>query len=285
MGVRSAERIELEVGLRQALERDELEVYYQPIFSVLDRRIVAVEALVRWRHPERGLLLPEQFIGLAEETGLVLALGKRVLEKACENARQWHERLGVSFSVGVNLSARQFQNPGLLAEIEEVLAETGVDPSQLCFEITESLAMHHVDKTTEVLLSLKALGASVAIDDFGTGHSALGYLARFPIDVVKVDRSFTTDVEVDPVKSAIVSAVLTMATAIGSTTIVEGVETESQLEHLRGLGCCVVQGFYLARPMTARQLEELVRSSRARSALRERLARQSGTVTPLRESV
>ncbi len=266
MGVRSAERIELEVDLRLAIERDELEVYYQPLFSVFDRRIVGVEALVRWKHPVKGMLPPDQFIAIAEETGMILGLGRAVLEKACRQARDWQERLGVAFPVGVNLSARQFQDPNLLTSIQKVIDSTGVDPMRLCLEITESLAMHHIDRTTEVLLELKALGVSVAIDDFGTGHSALRYLAQFPIDIVKIDRSFVEEVEVDPVKSAIISAVLTMATAIGSTTVIEGVETESELDHLRALGCSVVQGYLLARPMPAAQVEELVLSSRAREA-------------------
>lgn len=256
MGHRSAERIELEVALRQAIERDELEVHYQPIVSVADGRLRSAEGLVRWNHPKRGLLMPGQFISIAEETGLILDVGKAVLEKACAAARDWRERLGVAISVGVNLSARQFQHPDLLAEIEQVLEATGVDPAQLSFEITESLAMYHVDRTVEVLRNLKSLGASVAIDDFGTGHSALGYLARFPIDVVKIDRSFVSGVESDPVKSAIVSAVLTMATAIGCTTVVEGIETRSELEHLRGLGCTVAQGYYFARPMSPQRLED-----------------------------
>ncbi len=260
MGVRSAERIELEVGLRQAIERDELVVHYQPIISILDRRIAGVEALVRWNHPSRGLLPPNEFVGLAEETGLILPIGKIVLTKACEMVRQWHERHGMSGVVAVNLSARQFQHAGLLAEIEDILAATGANPDQVCFEITESLAIYDVDKTSEVLLGLKALGASVAIDDFGTGHSALSYLARFPIDVVKIDGSFVENVEVDPVKSAIVSAVLAMASAIGSITVVEGVETRTQLGHLIGLGCRLAQGFYLAEPMSAAGVEELIRS-------------------------
>jgi diguanylate cyclase (GGDEF)-like protein/PAS domain S-box-containing protein len=264
MGMRSAERIELELDLRHALEHEELDVHYQPLFSVFDRRIVGVEALVRWNHPTRGMLPPELFIGIAEETGLILELGRLVLEKACRQARDWQERIGATFPVGVNLSPRQFQDPGLLASVEQVIASTGVDPSQLCLEITESLAMHHLDQTTDVLHALKDLGVSLAIDDFGTGHSALRYLALFPIQHVKVDRSFVEGVEDDPVKSAIISAVLMMASAIKATTIIEGVETESELEHLRALGCSVVQGYLLARPMPAKELEQLVVSTPAR---------------------
>ncbi len=260
MGVRSAERIELEGGLRWAIERDELEVYYQPLFSISDRKVVGVEALVRWNHPQRGLLVPGQFIGLAEDTGLILPLGRLVLEQACRKAKQWREEFGAHLSIGVNLSARQFQHAGLVEDIEDVLQATGVDPTQLCLEITESLAMDKVEWTSEVLTRLKALGVRVAIDDFGTGYSSLGYLASFPIDVVKIDQSFVEGVDVDPVKSAIVSAVITLSQAVGSTTVVEGVETAKQEEHLKSLGCLVAQGYHLARPMDAGSFEALLRS-------------------------
>ncbi|HTW08946.1 MAG TPA: EAL domain-containing protein, partial [Acidimicrobiales bacterium] len=258
MGARSSARVELEMELRKAINQDELEVYYQPLFSVRDRRVVSVEALVRWHHPVRGLLVPAAFIDVAEETGLILGLGRAVLEKACHQAQEWRDRLGVVVKVAINLSPRQFEHPGLLAEVEELLRASGADPAQFCFEVTESLAVGDVYRTNEILWSLKNLGASVAIDDFGTGHSALDHLAEFPVDVVKIDRAFIQNVENDPVKSAIVSAVLAMAKAIGSTTVVEGVETEHQLDHLLGLGCSVAQGFLFSRPMPANQLEDLL---------------------------
>ncbi len=264
MGVRSAERVELEMELRQAIEHNDLEVYYQPLFSTFDRRVVSVEALVRWQHPLRGLLAPASFIDIAEETGLIFALGRTVLEQACQKVQEWKDLLGVEVTVAVNLSARQFQDPGLLAGIGEVLRSTGADAARLCFEVTESLAVDDVERTNQVLSSLRELGASVAIDDFGTGHSALGHLARFPTDVVKIDRAFIDGVETDQVKSAIVSAVLAMAKAIGCTTVVEGVETESRLCHLRGLGCSVAQGYLFARPMPASNFEELFRAANGR---------------------
>lgn len=263
MGTRSAERIELEGALRLALERGELEVHYQPLFSIADRQVIGAEALVRWNHPERGLIPPDQFISLAEETGLILPLGRIVLEHACKKAKEWRERFGIALTVGVNLSPRQFQQAELASEIEEVMRLSGVEPAQLCLEITENLAMDRVDRTREVLTELKALGLRVAIDDFGTGHSALGYLASFPIDEVKIDRSFVEGVESDPVKSAIVSAVINLSHAIGSTTVVEGIETFAQLEHLRQLGCPVAQGYYLARPAPADVIEQLIAGSRS----------------------
>jgi diguanylate cyclase (GGDEF)-like protein/PAS domain S-box-containing protein len=272
MGIRSSERIELEADLRLALERDELEVHFQPLYSLAERSVVGAEALVRWQHPTRGLLGPAAFIGLAEETGLILPLGHYVLERACRQARDWRERLGAQLVVGVNLSARQFQQAGLLDEVKTVLADTGVDPAQLCLEITESLAMDEPELTREVLVGLKELGARVAIDDFGTGYSALGYLTQFPIDVVKIDRSFVEGVESDPVKSAIVSAVITLSDAIGTTTVVEGVETAEQLDHLRRLGCREGQGYHLAKPMPADTFEVLLREELSGRGARRRAA-------------
>ncbi|MHB8681446.1 MAG: putative bifunctional diguanylate cyclase/phosphodiesterase [Acidimicrobiales bacterium] len=261
MGTRSAERIDLEAGLRHALDRDELVVHFQPLCSMADGEVVGAEALVRWEHPTRGLLAPAHFIGLAEDTGLILPLGRIVLERACRQARKWKELLRLPLAVAVNLSARQFQQAGLVEEVEQILRDTGVDPSQISLEITESLAMEDVERTSQVLMRLKGLGVKVAIDDFGTGYSALGYLATFPVDVVKVDQSFVDKVELDPVKSAIVSAVINLSQAIGTTTVVEGVETKEQLDHLYSLGCTMAQGYYFARPMPADQLTDLLSSS------------------------
>jgi diguanylate cyclase (GGDEF)-like protein/PAS domain S-box-containing protein len=258
MGGRSVGRLDLDTALHHVVERDEIEVVYQPLVSLADRRIVGAEALVRWNHPDHGLLLPAQFIQLAEDNGTILPIGRAVLEQACLQARTWHESFGQPLQVGVNLSARQFQQDGLAEEIASVIQATSVDPSQLCFEITESLAMDDVDVTTAILTRLKLLGVQLAIDDFGTGHSSLGYLARFPIDVVKIDQSFVRDIDRDPVKSAIVSAVVALSRAIGSTTVVEGVETVAQLEELKNLGCDVAQGFFFARPVSAASFDKLL---------------------------
>jgi diguanylate cyclase (GGDEF)-like protein len=258
MGGRSAGRLDLDTALHHAIERDEIEVVYQPLVSLADRRIVGAEALVRWNHPDHGLLLPAQFIQLAEDNGTILPIGRAVLERACVQAREWQERHGAHLQVGVNLSARQFQEDGLAEEIAHVIDATSVDPSQLCLEITESLAMDDVELTSSILTRLHTLGVRLAIDDFGTGHSSLGYLARFPIDVVKIDQSFVRDIDRDPVKSAIVSAVVALSRAIGSTTVVEGVETGAQLEELKHLGCDVAQGFYFARPVSAASFGKLL---------------------------
>jgi Amt family ammonium transporter len=259
MGARSAEWLDLETALRRALDdRTGLEVYYQPLFSSRGQEIVGVEALVRWSHPQRGLLLPSQFIELAEDTGLILPLGRFVLEQACRQAQDWTDAFGLKLSMSVNLSARQFQQQGLAEDVESILRATRVKPAQMCLEITETLAMIDVDRTISVLHRLKALGVRLAIDDFGTGYSSLGYLKRFPIDVVKIDRSFVDGLQTNAVDSAIVAAVINLTEAIGMTAVAEGVETSRQLEHLRSLRCPVVQGFLLARPMPASAVTELL---------------------------
>jgi len=251
MGPRSLERLDLDTALHHVVDRGEVEVHYQPLVSLADRRIVGAEALVRWNHPDHGILLPAQFIKLAEDNGTILEIGRMVLEQACRQAKTWHQEFGVVLPIGVNLSARQFQQVSLADDVAAALLATGIDPSQLCLEITESLAMDDVDLTSAILTRLHSLGVRMAIDDFGTGHSSLGYLARFPIDVVKIDQSFVRDIDRDPVKSAIVSAVIALSRAIGSTTVVEGVETLAQLEELTRLGCEVAQGYYFARPLSA----------------------------------
>ncbi|MBV8463986.1 MAG: EAL domain-containing protein, partial [Acidimicrobiales bacterium] len=250
-GARPEGWLELCTALHNITERGEVDIHYQPLVSLDDQRIVGAEALVRWNHPDHGILLPSQFIKVAEENGAILPIGRMVLERACRQAKSWHDELGLSLQIGVNLSARQFQQAGLVDDVAQALHDTAIDPTQLCLEITEGLAMDDVDLTTSILTTLHALGVRVAIDDFGTGHSSLGYLARFPIDVVKIDQSFVRDIDRDPVKSAIVSAVVALSGAIGSTTVVEGVETQAQFEELKSLGCDSAQGYYFARPASA----------------------------------
>jgi diguanylate cyclase (GGDEF)-like protein/PAS domain S-box-containing protein len=256
---RSAEWLDLEIGLRRAVEEHELVVHYQPVVSTSNGRIIGVEALVRWNHPELGTLSPAHFIGLAEETGLILSLGRSVLEEACRQAKEWVEEYGLPFSVAVNLSARQFQQAEQVNEIRSVLESTGLQPSQLCLEITEGLAMADIDHAISTLNDLKSLGVRLAIDDFGTGYSSLNYLKLLPVDIVKLDRAFVQDLEIDPVDSAIVSAVIELARAVGMTVVAEGVETAGQLARLSAMGCPLVQGYYLARPMSADALAGLLR--------------------------
>ncbi|HZU73765.1 MAG TPA: EAL domain-containing protein [Acidimicrobiales bacterium] len=268
MEARSAERIDLEAGLRRALEADEMEVFYQPLVATADGRVVGAEALVRWNHPTQGLLAPGHFIGLAEETGLILPLGRKVLEQACQQGRAWTDQFGVPLSISVNLSPRQFQDHGLVAEVKEVIERTGFSPSQLCLEITESLAVQDVVRTAHTLNELKALGVRLAMDDFGTGYSSLSYLKQFPLDVVKIDRSFLQDLDDSSIDSAIVGAVMNLVESVGMTAVAEGVETAHQLAVLASMGCQVVQGYHLAKPMPAEPATRFICQSLRRSPKR-----------------
>ncbi|HVA75910.1 MAG TPA: EAL domain-containing protein [Acidimicrobiales bacterium] len=262
MGPRSTKRLELETALRRGIERSELEVHYQPFFSLGDSRIVGAEALVRWRHPVEGMLPPAQFIEMAEETGLILPLGRFVLEQACAQAKSIKDKLGVSVPISVNLSPRQFQHGGLLAEVASVLDSAGLESEAITFEITETMVMEDLASAREVMKKLNRLGVRLAIDDFGTGQSSLRYLKQFPIHEVKVDRSFVIGVATDPVDSAIVEAVVTLAAAMGIEVVAEGVETPEQVEHLRSLGCDICQGYYFSRPLPSAKFEELISSRR-----------------------
>jgi diguanylate cyclase (GGDEF)-like protein/PAS domain S-box-containing protein len=279
---RSADWLDLEIGLRRALAEHELIVHYQPVVNTENGRIVGAEALVRWDHPELGILPPAAFIGLAEETGLILWLGRVVLEEACRQAKQWVDEHDLQFSVAVNLSARQFQEPEQVNEIRSVLEASGLHPSQLCLEITEGMAMADIDQTINTLTDLKSLGVRLAIDDFGTGYSSLKYLKILPVDYVKLDQAFVQDIEIDPVDTAIASAVMELARAVGMTVVAEGVETAGQLARLSAIGCPLVQGYYLARPMTPDALTGLLRQQSEHDALEFHLSdRQLAVVRPL----
>jgi diguanylate cyclase (GGDEF)-like protein/PAS domain S-box-containing protein len=247
------ERLALEADLRHALERGQLKVHYQPTVDLSTGRIAGFEALARWHHPERGSVPPADFIPIAEETGLILPMGRWVLEEACRRCRRWQEEYACDppLGVNVNLSARQFQHPGLSGEAAEVLRETGLEPGSLALEITESVVMEDAESNIEALRRLKALGVRLAIDDFGTGYSSLSYLKRFPVDVLKVDKSFVDGLGQDPEDDAIVRAVITLAHSLGAVVVAEGVETEGQLVRLRELGCELAQGYLFSGPMPA----------------------------------
>jgi diguanylate cyclase (GGDEF)-like protein/PAS domain S-box-containing protein len=259
MGARSSDRVDLEADLRRAIQTTGIEVFYQPLVRVDSREVSGAEALVRWRHPERGLLGPADFIALAEESGLILPLGRMVLEEACRQARIWRESTGRPWRVSVNLSARQFQSPDLLADVRRILSVTGVDPAQICLEITETVAVQDLEHTIGTLNELKRLGVKLAIDDFGTGYSSLSYLKRFPVDVVKIDRVFVKDLGESRVDSAIVAAVIDLAGVVGMQVVAEGVETIEQLNHLEMLGCAIVQGFLFGRPVPEPEMTRLLR--------------------------
>ncbi len=266
MGIRSSEWLQIEADLRKALERDELEVHYQPFYSLDEQHIVGAEALVRWRHPTNGLISPMRFIPMAEETGLILPLGRYVLDKACQQVRSIRDRLDVDLPISVNLSPRQFQDSGLLPQVAAALGATGLPSELLIFEITETMVMEDLSGAREVMKKLNGLGVRLAIDDFGTGHSSLAYLKQFPVHKVKVDRAFVQGVAESPVDSAIVRAIIDLANAMGISAVAEGVETKDQVDELKMLGCQVGQGFYFSRPLRAEEFDELLTRHFARTA-------------------
>jgi diguanylate cyclase (GGDEF)-like protein len=247
----SVERLALESGLRRALERDELSLHYQPKVNIASGQISGMEALLRWQHPELGSVSPARFIPIAEETGLIVPIGAWVLKTACAQTREWQRRGVRRFTVAVNLSPRQFAADNLLDDIKSALAESGLAAQDLEVEITESMVMDNPDKAIDVLRQVKALGVSVAIDDFGIGYSSLAYLKRFPIDTVKVDRSFVEDIPADENSMAIAQAVIAMAHNLRLKVVAEGVESEGQLSFLRGEGCDDIQGYYFCEARAA----------------------------------
>jgi diguanylate cyclase (GGDEF)-like protein/PAS domain S-box-containing protein len=258
MNDRALERMALEGELRHALEGEELLLHYQPLVQASTGRVVGTEALLRWQHPERGLLMPDQFIPVAEESRLILPIGDWVLRVACRQLRSWHEAGFPDLRMSVNLSARQFQQPRLVALIRECLDGAGLEPRFLELEITESIAMSNVAWTAEVLEALRAMGIRISIDDFGTGQSSLSYLKHFPLSTLKIDQSFVRDIAFDPEGEAIVNAVIALAHVLGLSVVAEGVETEAQLAFLRSAGCEEFQGYLFSRPVSPEALGELL---------------------------
>jgi diguanylate cyclase (GGDEF)-like protein/PAS domain S-box-containing protein len=255
MNARIIERLALENDLRHALERQELFLLYQPLVEVASGRIVGAEALLRWQHPERGTVLPDEFIPFAEETGLILPIGDWVLETACLQNSRWQEDGHPPIRVTVNLSARQLQQEHLVATVSRVLSAAALEPRYLQLEITEGAVMTNVEHIIAMLYELRTMGVGIAVDDFGTGYSSLSYLKRFPIDAVKIDRSFVRDLATDPNDAAIVTTVIAMSRSLNLKVIAEGVETERQLEFLRDRGCDEFQGYLFGRPVPADQFE------------------------------
>ncbi len=262
MHTAAVDRLEIQADLRRALDQRELTLQYQPIFALGSGRISGVEALVRWQHPVRGLLAPDAFIPIAEETGLICELGRQVLVEACTQARRW-QRLRPDeplLSVSVNLSPRQLQDDDLIGHILEALDVSGLDPSTLVLEITEGAMMQATDAIVARLAALKALGLKLALDDFGTGYSSFAYLQRLPIDVLKIDRTFIGTIELDTSKSVLAEAIVSLAQTMDLLAVAEGVETSAQAEMLDRMGCDLAQGFYLARPMDPGALEDALRT-------------------------
>jgi diguanylate cyclase (GGDEF)-like protein/PAS domain S-box-containing protein len=269
MNERYGRRLALEQSLHHALERDELELHYQPIFDRNRKKIVSVEALVRWNHPDRGLVQPAEFIGLAEETGLIVPIGEWVLRRVCHDSRAWRASGLPPMRIGVNISAPQFQQLSFALVVGSILREYSCDPALLELEITETVAVQNIETTTNAMRDLKELGIRIAIDDFGTGQSSLVYLKRFPIDTVKIDRAFVRDVTTDESAAAIVSYVIKLAHTLRLGVVAEGVETEAQWSFLKLNACDQMQGFLFSQPLPAAEAEAFMRSEQAKFSSRE----------------
>ena len=252
--------LRLETDLRKAIERQEFQNFYQPIVSLATGRIVGFEALVRWQHPDRGLVLPGDFILAAEESGMIVSIGQWVLREACRQMRAWQAQFPITapWMISVNLSTKQFKQPDLVQQIEEILRETGLESDSLKLEITESLIMDSVDSATAMLSQLKALGIQLSMDDFGTGYSSLSYLHQFPMDTLKVDRSFVSRMATNGQGTDIAHTIVILAHQLGLDVVAEGVETAEQLDQLRSLGCEYAQGYYFSRPVSGDKAEALI---------------------------
>jgi diguanylate cyclase (GGDEF)-like protein len=261
INVHSVERLSLENQLRHAVARREFEVHYQPKINIQSGRLAGAEALVRWRHPQRGLLLPAEFICVAEEVGLISAIGRLVLETVCGDSRRWRDQGLAPNRIAINLSAQQFADSRLLKDVDSVLRETGCDPHSLEFEITESVVMMSPEKALQLLEQIKEHGITVAIDDFGTGHSSLAYLKRFPVDSVKIDHTFIRDIATDPNDLAITKAIIALGHSMGLKVVAEGVETATQFEILQRFGCDEFQGFLYSAGVPSPEFEQQLRAA------------------------
>jgi diguanylate cyclase (GGDEF)-like protein len=276
MHAQAVTRLQLETDLRHAIERQEFELHYQPIVLLRNKELVGFEALVRWRHPQRGLVSPEAFIPVAEDTGLIVPLGWWVLQEACRQMHVWQQQflVGPPLSMSVNLSGKQITQPDAVERVEQILQATGLPPSSLKLELTESLMMEHAEATITILQKLKALGIQLAIDDFGTGYSSLSYLYQFPIDTLKIDRSFVNRMDVELEKLELVRTIATLAWNLSMNVVAEGIETQQQLSHLKALGCEYGQGYFFSKPVDAIATEQLLadhaasltKAAKARSA-------------------
>ncbi|MBI3711461.1 MAG: EAL domain-containing protein [Burkholderiales bacterium] len=256
--IRAQHRYTLERNLRRALVDDEFLIYYQPKISLSNDRIVGAEALVRWNMPEIGVVEPNEFIPFAEEIGLVVPIGRWVLTKACEQTQLWRQQFHIDFKISVNISPKQFQDPKLPQFILDVLLETGLPAHALQLEITEGLLMVEAEHLSSVFDSIKKLGVSISLDDFGTGFSSLSYLQRFPIDNLKIDRSFIREIPENQDSVVLTKAIIAMSSALGMSVTAEGVEKIEQLAFLKEAGCDEIQGFYYSKPVSTEDFTQLL---------------------------
>ena len=260
MTIEASQRLELETAIREGLIRKEFTVYYQPQVDLATGDIRSCEALVRWNHPKQGIVSPDVFIGLAESTGLIQPLGEWVLRKACEQVGVWKEQGLPPLRVAVNLSGHQLRSAEIIETVSQNLTETNIEAGLLDLEITESVLMGAAKQSERILTDLKALGVQLSIDDFGTGYSSLSYLKRFPVDKLKIDKSFILDLPADSDDVAIVKAIIGVGHSMGIKVMAEGVETKDQLDFLRAQECDLVQGYYYSRPVPADTFATLFRS-------------------------
>jgi EAL domain-containing protein (putative c-di-GMP-specific phosphodiesterase class I) len=264
------ERLELRADLQRAITSDQLELHYQPVVRLADGTVSGMEALVRWRHPERGLIGPDQFIPLAEEMGLIVPLGRWVLREGCRRAKAFQtlHPLGDALSMAINLSVKQLQHSDIVGDVRDALAESRIEARSLTLEITESVMMNDTDLAIERLEELKALGVRLAMDDFGTGYSSLSYLSRLPVDILKMDRSFMR-AGATPEASGLATAVVALGKTLELDIVAEGIEYAEQWQTLRDLGCDLGQGFHFSKPLDGDAMLEFLRTRGASSPVRE----------------
>jgi diguanylate cyclase (GGDEF)-like protein len=263
LNANSLERLALESSLRHALERNEFRLYYQAKRDIASGRITGMEALLRWEHPDLGIVAPMQFIPIAEETGLIVPIGKWVLKTVCLQSIAWQRQGLPALSIAINMTARQFLDEQLLGDVASILTETGMDPHLVEIELNESLLIHNVENTMRILTGLKGLGVKIAVDDFGTGYSSLAMLQRFPLDTVKIDRSVMRDFFGTPDDTGLADAIIAMGKSLSLTVVAQGVETKEQAEHLRLHACDEIQGFYFKRPLPVDEFTQLLRDQAA----------------------
>ncbi|HUH06553.1 MAG TPA: EAL domain-containing protein, partial [Egibacteraceae bacterium] len=265
----SGRRLELRIDLQGGIDRREFFLVFEPIALLASERIAGMEALVRWNHPQRGLMTPEEFIPLAEESGLIVPLGRWIIDEACHQAKGWYDdRDGIQPPfVAINLSARQLHDPELIHDLEASLDRSGLPPACVTLEVTESVLMHDVDDTLQTLRALKALGVRLAIDDFGTGYSSFSYLRRFPVDILKVDRAFIENLQNGPEDSAVARAIVKLAQTLKLQTVAEGISNPEQLQLLRDWGCEFGQGYHFSRPMSPQAVQRVLRDRTGAAAL------------------